>query len=154
MNLRLLASAAATLAACAALAWACGAPSLVVPPPISNEASVPSGGPCSAVASAEIRANTGFQGDAGALTDCRGKVVTYDPSEGLCDARLGYLVCDSGCYSEFKCEIPDGYTLVQLDGAPFDSDAAEEAEAGADATPADAEVDVKPDTSPPDATSE
>jgi hypothetical protein len=51
---------------------------------------------------------------------CTGKVVTPDPSEGLCEAGAGYLKCNDLCYASFVCEIPDGYTVVAPDGAPVD----------------------------------
>jgi hypothetical protein len=90
-----------------------------------------------------IRANTGAQPGTAVLIDCQGKVVAYDPSEGLCDARLGYLVCNGGCFSEFVCEIPDGYTIVQLDGGPvMDSAAAKGVDAASDAVSDDARVDA------------
>ncbi len=135
MNLRVFALAAATLAGCAALAAACGAPTLVVPPaPSATDAGASSADPCASEASIA----------------CKGKVATSDPSEGLCDAALGYLVCNGTCYSSFSfsCEIPDGYTLVALDGAPItDDDAGEDGgdgEAEPDAESADARVDAKP----------
>jgi hypothetical protein len=102
-----------------------------------------------------IRGNTGDPKDpsfdGSAFPRCEGKVVAYDPpsfgdssSEGLCDARVGYLVCHGGCFSEFSCDIPDGDTLVELDGAPIvDGGAAEDVEDETDAKSADVEVDAK-----------
>src|ERR1700722_14075372 len=109
MNLRLFAFAAATLAGSAALASACGAPDLILPPPPPEDGSVASQSPCSSAESMIIRGNTGDPSDASfdgsAFPRCEGKVVAYDPpsfgdssSEGLCDARIGYLVCHGGCF--------------------------------------------------------
>jgi hypothetical protein len=43
---------------------------------------------------------------------CTGKVVMKDPSEGLCDAENGYLVCNGDCFASFSCDIPAGFTVV------------------------------------------
>jgi hypothetical protein len=144
MNVRIFALAAATLAGCAALASACGAPDLVVPQ-MSEDSSVPMMvDACSDAASNLIRGNTGAQGDGGILIACNGaNIVMLDPSEGLCDGAFGYLICAGSCYSEFSCEKPDGSVLVQLDGAPVDLDAEEDVESKTDAKHADAEVDAK-----------
>jgi len=156
MNLRLFFFAAATLAGSSALASACGAPDLILPPAPQRDGSVAGPAPCSPAESMIIVENTGAQSDAGldgsVLPSCDGKVVAYDPpsfgessSEGLCDARLGYLVCHGGCFSEFSCDIPDGYKLVELDGGRFiDGGAGEDADAETDAPPRDVEVDAKP----------
>lgn len=154
MNVRVFALAAATLSGCAALASACGAPDLVIPQ-MSEDSGVPMMvDACSNAASNIIRGNTGAQGEGGILLACSGgNVVILDPSEGLCDGAFGYLICAGSCYSEFSCEKPDGSVLVQLDGAPVDLDAEEDAfsktdakhtDAGVDAKAGDVEVDTKP----------
>jgi hypothetical protein len=67
---------------------------------------------------------------------CTGKSALTDPSEGLCDAELGYLLCNSLCYASFVCELPAGYTVMQSEAGPRD--------AGNDAR-SDAEVDAHVD---------
>jgi hypothetical protein len=49
---------------------------------------------------------------------CQDKTAAMtDPSEGFCDAELGYLLCNGRCYSEFSCDLPEGYTVVAPDAA-------------------------------------
>lgn len=153
MNLRILAVAAAPLVGLALFAWACGEPNLVIPPQGASEASAADAAPCSDATSMAIRANTGAQGNLEPFVPCGNgdKVVVLDPSEGLCDAAFGYLVCMGKCYSEFKCEIPAGYTLVELDGASIGDGAARDAEAGTDEKAADGGdggFDAKSDAAP------
>src|SRR4029077_14406393 len=45
---------------------------------------------------------------------CKGKghVGILDPSEGLCPAPNGYLLCNDTCFATFQCDLPKGYTLL------------------------------------------
>jgi hypothetical protein len=67
---------------------------------------------------------------------CTGKAALPDPSEGLCDAEYGYLLCNGLCYASFACELPSGYTVMHTEAGPRD--------AGNDAPP-DAELDAHVD---------
>jgi hypothetical protein len=72
-------------------------------------------------------------------TTCTGKVATLDPSEDLCDAANGYLLCNGACYASFACELPEGYTVVTTE-AGEDAGVDADRDAGRDAT-----ADVSPD---------
>jgi hypothetical protein len=60
---------------------------------------------------------------------CKDKgTAKTDPSEGLCDADVGYLLCNGICFATFKCDLPDGYSLVVPDaGVDGAADSAHEA---------------------------
>lgn len=74
---------------------------------------------------------------------CDASVVMPDPSEGLCDGDIGYLVCNNTCFATFVCEIPDGFSALEDAGSKDGGkDAAKDAklDAPSDAASLDAEA--------------
>ena len=63
-----------------------------------------------------------------------GQVALPDPSEGLCDAANGYLLCNNLCYATFVCDLPDGYSVIGPEAGPRDAGKDAPHEAATDAT--------------------
>jgi hypothetical protein len=95
---------------------------------------------CSCIPSTAVMCDSGCCAAPGYVPiDCKGKSAILDPSEGLCDADNGYLLCNGTCFASFSCELTPGYTLEEHD-AGHHGDAgphkdAGKPEAGGDASP-------------------